>query len=420
MLMPGTLRHIRIRKDVVEEHGEEATFLWTLRDAAVRNPAYSLTDLLDLDSRVEAHLDGLRVGGRQGWKLIQEALEGADPGAVFVAGVLAFGSGEKTQIDKVLQIGESSPDSSRGLISALGWLDYEQVGSHIKNLLASESDVDVGIGLASAVTHYSNPGDAIFAKAFASTDSFLKARALRAVGELGALGLLIATRANLKVKDPACRYWAAWSTAMLSKNKDAVACLQAFSETDNRFSERAAQTAAKCLPTREAKLWIKKLAKELSHTRMAIVAAGALGDPDLVPWLIEQMRVNDLARVAGESFSLITGCHIAYNKLDRTRPQPSATQDDVDEGLSLNADENLPWPDPVAIQKWWAEHRGDFAKETRYLLGRPVDQESLRQALKVGYQRQRIAAALELVLLSPGRPLFGTRAPAQKQIKLLG
>jgi hypothetical protein len=53
---------------IIEQHAEEAAFLWLLRDAAVRAPHYSLKNLADLDNRVEAHLDGLRIAGLEGWR----------------------------------------------------------------------------------------------------------------------------------------------------------------------------------------------------------------------------------------------------------------------------------------------------------------------------------------------------------------
>ena len=48
-------------KAIIEQHAEEAAFLWTTRDRAVHSPNYSLKDLSGLEERVEAHLDGLRV-----------------------------------------------------------------------------------------------------------------------------------------------------------------------------------------------------------------------------------------------------------------------------------------------------------------------------------------------------------------------
>lgn len=46
---------------LLQRFAEEAAFLWLKRDHAVRAPHYSLGDIVKLDERVEAHLDGLRV-----------------------------------------------------------------------------------------------------------------------------------------------------------------------------------------------------------------------------------------------------------------------------------------------------------------------------------------------------------------------
>src|SRR5947209_16407082 len=112
--------------EVVSQHAEEAAFLWLLRDAAVRAPHYSLTDLAKLDGRVEAHLDGLRVAGDTGWEICKKELEKGEPGEVFAAAVLAFESGKEDRIQEVLKLSIESTELPRGLVSDLGWLRYEQ------------------------------------------------------------------------------------------------------------------------------------------------------------------------------------------------------------------------------------------------------------------------------------------------------
>src|SRR5215469_17272589 len=84
---------------VVMQHAEEASFLWLLRHAAVSRPHYSLADLSKLDNRVEAHLDGLRIAGESGWKVIQETLPFDEPCDLFAAASLAFESGNQEWID---------------------------------------------------------------------------------------------------------------------------------------------------------------------------------------------------------------------------------------------------------------------------------------------------------------------------------
>ena len=66
--------------EIIEQHAEEAAFLWTMRDRAVHSPSYSLKDLSGLDERVEAHLDGLRVAGQFGWQACEQALDKEESG----------------------------------------------------------------------------------------------------------------------------------------------------------------------------------------------------------------------------------------------------------------------------------------------------------------------------------------------------
>src|SRR5271157_5542172 len=330
-------------------------------------------------------------------------------------------SGHEERSAEVLQVGSKTPKAARGLISALGWLAYEEAAKHIKSWIAAESSTSRRIGLAASSIHRHNPGPDALNPALASGDPLLKARALRAFGELGLVDYHINARANIKAKDPACRFWAAWSNALLNGHKDAVAYLQNVAEGGGPFSERAAQMAMRRLAPNDAKAWLKKLVKDLGQKRIAVIAAGAFADPEVVPFLIDQMKVPKLARVAGESFSLISGADIAYEDLDGEPPEDVevAPPETPEAEAALEADLSLPWPDPVLVQKWWNTRQGNFAKGTRYLLGQPITPESLRLALKNGYQRQRAAAALELAILKPGRPVFEVRAPGFRQQGIL-
>ena len=120
---------------------------------------------------------------------------------------------------------------------------------------------------------------------------------------------------------------------------------------------------------------------------------------------------------------MITGVDIAYEDLGGEKPEgfdSGPTEDPNDENVEMDPDENLPWPDPPLIQKWWSNHRQNFQNGTRYLIGKPITEEWLQQVLRVGRQRQRTAAALELVLKRPGQPLFEVRAPGFRQQQMLG
>jgi uncharacterized protein (TIGR02270 family) len=173
----------------------------------------------------------------------------------------------------------------------------------------------------------------------------------------------------------------------------------------------------------DALRWQRELAERPESARLAVIGAGAIGDPTLLPRLVDEMKVPELARVAGESFTMITGVDIAYEDLEGERPEgfeSGPTEDPEDDNVEMDPDENLPWPNPELIQKWWNSHRGNFQNGTRYLIGKPITEDWLQQVLRIGRQRQRAAAALELVLKKPGQPLFEVRAPGFRQQQMLG
>jgi uncharacterized protein (TIGR02270 family) len=403
---------------IVEQHASEAAFVWFLREHALVSPNYLLADLSQLDNRLGAHIDGLRIADEPGWEIVKKSLEEVGgPGEVFTAGVLAFESGNPEKSQHVVDVGTSAPDVAPGLASALGWLSYEKAANHVTELMMADQPARKRVGITASVLHRRNPGSALVA-AFGADDPSLRARAFRAAGELGFLDSHITLRANLKAKDPTVRFWAGWSDALMIGHREAVAYLQNVAEAGGPFAVRGAQMAMRRLAPNDAKLWLRRLVKDVGQKRIAVTAAGAFADPEAIPFLIDQMKVPRLARVAGESFSLITGAHFVNDRLEGQKPEgfeAGPNDNPEDENVEMDPDENLPWPDPALVQKWWNARQGSFAKGTRYLLGRPITPESLRIALKDGYQRQRAAAAIELAILKPGRPLFEVRAPGWRQ-----
>lgn len=406
--------------NVLDQHVGDLPFLWGLRSGAVSAPHYSLRDLARLDGRVEAHIDGLRVAGEEGWRLCRKELAWQEAGEVFAAAVLAFESGDEGRIREVLEVGTKSAELLRGLVSALGWISWAQAEGQVKKLFASKSAVLRRVGIAASAVHRQDPGRALD-YALSDADLPLRARALRAVGELGRTDLGPYLERNWRAEDGECRFWAVWSS-VLFRDRYAIPVLRSFVSPKSRRKERALTLALRLMELESAHAWQRELAQKADSKRLAAIGAGAIGDPALVPWLIEQMPVPDLARVAGESFSMITGVDLAYQDLEGKKPEgfESGPNDDPnDENVEMDPDDNLPWPAPELITKWWTQHQTDFAAGTRHLLGKPITDEWLQQVLRVGRQRQRAAAALELAMLNPGQPLFEVRAPGFRQQQIL-
>jgi uncharacterized protein (TIGR02270 family) len=409
--------------EIVSRHAEEAAFLWLLRDRAVRGPHFTLAQLTELDNRVEAHLDGLRVAGDFGWELCAKGLEQGGPANVFAASVLAFATGLDERSRLVVEKGPTAPPRIRAVASALGWLPYECIKGIIAELISAGSVPLRYTGLAAAAAHRRHPDVAL--SRLLSGDPWLDARIYRAIGEFGATDSRQTVQKGLAAAEEVCRFWAAWSGALVYNDPAAQAALQTFAESGGLFAERAAQLACRRLDIAQANRWRMRLA-ERPNKRPAVRVAGAVGDPDALPWLIEQMRVPHLARIAGEAFALMTGVHITDDRLEGAKPEGFETgpnDNPEDENVAMDPDDKLAWPDASLVAKWCQAHQSAFVKGNRYLLGKSLGSDAIQHALRHGRQRQRAAAALELALTQNGarrcQPLFEVRAPGFRQLELL-
>lgn len=414
-------RSRNIIEDIISQHSEEAAFLWLLRDAAVHQPHYDLRDLAELDDRVEAHIDGLRISGDPGWEICLQTLALEEAGEVFAAAVLAFESLDEDRMQFVVEAGIAGPDLSRGLVSAMGWLSLEQAAPLIDRMLSAELAAVRRIGVAASAAHRRDPGPSL-KKALFDDDLPLRARAAKAVGELGRVDLMPWLRDSLKTDEDSCRFYAAWSGTLLGQS-DSLSVLRAFAVPGSTYGEEAVKVAAPRMDLPSAHAWQNELAHGPQTIRLAIICTGAMGDPASIPWLIAQMENPELARIAGESFMMVTGADIAYENLEGKKPEgfeAGPTENPEDENVEMDPDEDLPWPNIQLIEKWWGQHKIQYQNGTRVLMGKPIAQNHLQQVLRTGRQRQRAAAALEFAMLTPGRPLFEVRAPGFRQQQMLG
>jgi uncharacterized protein (TIGR02270 family) len=406
---------------VISQHAEEAAMLWLLRGAATKSPHYSLADLAKIDGRVEAHLDGLRVAGDEGWKFCEEQLAAKESDEVFAAGIMAFESAVPERVAKVFSVVDEEPETVDGLVSALGWLTFEQAQRHVHDLLSSDKPVCQRVGIAAAAIHRRHPGE-VLGKFLRSENFGVRARALKAVGEFGDGNFKANVEAALRDADADCRLAAAWSGCLLGVPAAATA-LREIADSGSGRTSVAASLALRRMDPAAAQSWQKRLAGDPKRIRLAILAAGVIGDASFVPWLISLMGQLPLARLAGEAFTMITGVDLAYRDLERKPPEDfhaGPTEDPKDENVEMDQDDSLPWPEPTLVQKWWEKNRGQFQSGTRYLLGKPMSVDWLKTVLRDGRQRQRAAAAIELAIRQPGQPLFNVAAPGFRQQQILG
>lgn len=406
---------------MIEQHAEEACFLILLHDHAVRGPHYDLDDLGKLDERIDAHLDGLRIAGSTSLEILLSQLGPHTVGEMFASVLLAFETADAKVLSRLSEHLRSATETERGYLMALGWLDWERVSPWIGRMLDSPEPLFHRLGLAACGMHRQNPGPILLTE-LSQTDPSVLARAARTAGELRRRDLLPAIRAHRQHEDAATRFWANWATTQMG-DQQALEALRSFAEQPGEFQYRALCVLLAWQEREPSIAWIRHLVQDPRDRRIGIQALGLLGDPVCVPWLIQQMSDLPYARVAGEAFSLITGADLALLDLElQALPDFDAgpNDDPEDPNVAMDPDENLPWPDPQAIERWWQVNGGHFQVGTRYMLGLAHSEHSFQQALVHGQQRQRIAAACGIARYRPAEVLFPTSAPAWRQKRLLG
>ena len=400
----------------LELHHEEATFLWLQRCDALQAPNYSPQQFADLDERLAAHLDGLRIAGTAGWRLCEQGLtnEGADD--FFPAAVLALEQRD-ARWDDLLERTTAAPEAAPGLASALGWSAPSTLNGVVKDLLRGASPLQQRLGVAACAMHRQDPGPALDVLLASSAES-VRARALRAAGELGRHDTLPAVLAQLTAPRPETRYWAAWSACLLGAGERAMPVLTALALKPGLWQMPALQFALLALDAAGAHALLVETEGLPEAERLRIIGCGRSGNPRYVPWLIEQMEHPATARIAGEAFAWITGADFNLDQLEAMPPEgfeDGPTDDPEDEGVEVPEDIALPWPDVPRIKAWWSEHQGRFAADQKLFFGQPLAPRHCQHVLKAGMQRYRVAAAQLLAMLQTGSPLFPTAAPAWRQ-----
>ena len=174
--------------------------------------------------------------------------------------------------------------------------------------------------------------------------------------------------------DEACRYAAAWSAVLLGDTAS-IPLLQMIATQGKPSSQDAMELFTRRMSSSQTKAWQQELAGKAETRRLAVQVSGLIGDPLSIPWLIDQMSVPALARVAGESCAILTGADLVNDMLEGKKPEgfeAGPTENPEDENVEMDPDENLPWPDSALIQKWWGKHQKEFTSGSRYLLGKPI------------------------------------------------
>jgi uncharacterized protein (TIGR02270 family) len=416
--------------DVVLQHQENAASLWLIRDNTVSSSASSLADIIKIDTRVEAHIDGLRTAESEGWSGLLDDLEEGGAGEYFAAGVLAAEGDDTKRMDQVIELAYARAaaiakwpyhpayDPWHGLVSALSWTTRAHAARTIGYLLDTPRPRTRWLGVAAcgARRMVKQPG---LETALADSEPLVRGRAAQTMGELGRSDMRAALNALLTDSDENCRYWSAWSAARLGTT-EGLRALAEIARSPGGRHEQALNVVLRILPIERANTFLRPLARSPDHRRVVIRATAMIGDPLYVPWLASQVADPTVAQCAGEAFVTITGANAADLAADSPSDIAAGPNDDpADEVVEPSEDAGLPWLDSEKCGRWWEANRTRFSLGTAYFLGTPKALTDWLGVLMKERQPQRRSAALELALQRPGQAMFEVRARGDQQKQLL-
>ncbi len=384
--------------------------LWVQRRAMVAAPHVRLADLVRIDERLDASLEAGHARGRRfATRVAQDQPD--QPELSFAACWLAVIYG------KLAYLGSIAADDPAAAIGALAFADPDPARRATGALFAATEPALRAVAIAALGARRTDPGEAL-AAALADPSPLVRARACRAAGQLGRMALRPPVIAAMADADPECRFQAAWAAARLGASEP-LAVLAEIARAEGSRADDALAILLRRLPLAEANAWLADFARRLPQRRRSLIrAAGVVGDARYIPWLLDRMQTPEEARLAGEALCLITGLDLAYLDLDSDRPegfQSGPNDDPEDENVTLDEDGDLPWPDTRKLRDWWTRHQGRFRAGTAFFLGQPKEQADWVGALNDAFQRQRLAAAVEIALRRPSTAMFETRARGRVQ-----
>ncbi len=400
---------------MLERHAEEAAALWPRRERASLAADHALGDLARLDGRIEAHLDGLRLAGRDGSRAAAE-LGVEQPGSFFAQVAQALDRRDAKALAALLDALEAAPALAEPLVGALAWIPIERSTWAVRALLDESCPPALRrFGLAAHLAHRSDPGLPLLS-ALGAHSAPLRAAALEGVGLLGRLDLVRDVAADLDSPSPACRRAARLTAALLGDERAATLVWEEVEPTTPSGRAALVVAVARTAPD-DAAMRLDAWRNNPARWREGVEGIGLLGQGRRVPWLLEAMRSPELARLAGEAFTRITGVAIRGPLRAPAPPDaPGPNDDPADPKVDDDPDAALPWPDPAAVERAWTETRGALPAGRRLLFGAPIDADRCAQLSRTASQRVRVALALEAAALAPGSPVAPVRGPGFRQL----
>ncbi len=403
--------------DVVEEHLDDAAFLWEQWERALSSPVQRPTEIAaHVETRLRANLEGLRIACPEVIdRLLLPALGSIERGRVAaVALVLAEQPGGLQHLLGALRTG--GPESDEPIARALGLATHPGLEAGLVAALDLRDGRTATVVLEALAFRKVDPGPPLL-DFLRSGEPLLKAAALRAA-HASRQAVRLSVETACASPHPAVRDAAVRTALRLGLRTGYTSC-ERLLDTDPAAPALLYEVLAMggdpaALPRLVAGL------ERPATRRDALTALGSAGWAEAVPRILECADDPSLSRLAGEAFAAIAGVEIdgPFLAEEPTDDEPPAFEDDDFEGTLVDGPEaDLPAPEPDALRSWWARHGNRLDPAVRLLDGAPWTPERQLEVFLGAAARRRGPLALELSVRTRGQWEVETRGWAAAQLE---
>ena len=350
-----------------DHHLDELGFLFGQWRQALTDRDHTLESVGELEERILAHLDGVRVPGDAALPLLREALAGDDVDLAFAAAFALAGWDAAGAEAVVLAFEGAEAESLASLTLALAHARIPAaVVPRLRALLGGES-AERAIAAAEALAfqgglELTGPELRYFLE---HEDAGVRARAWRLAGLVGAAVPPQAYAAALKDEEPAVRQAALEAGAWCGET-GVLRALRHLAESPTPDVAPALRLLAALGGPAELAL-VDRIgaAAELGPERFDVVAT--FGSPALIERLMIALEDPDpkTAAAAGAAFERMTGVDVASNETATARPPEGAEVDEFDAEFL----EEVVLPDPRVAREAWSRLGASWSAAGRLCRG---------------------------------------------------
>jgi uncharacterized protein (TIGR02270 family) len=380
-------------------------YAWFRWHQAIRSPQFRKQHLAEMNDRLEAYLDCYLICEESGAS-IAETVKLEDWGAIFAKAITAILNEDMAGFQRTVEAMAEARHSEE-LSDALCRIEFQIARPYLLEI-AHHPNPLARIAVIKAAGYHTREINEKWLKPMLQDPSpDVRIAALEIIGDNQLTVFAPNLTELLDEKAPSIRFYAAYAGSLLGIEA-AYPVLAPFCYRESPHLRKALGLLYSLLEHDAILRAIERIQNGDFSIRIKTYNIAMAGLPDMIPLLIDWMKRPEYAQLAAEAFSFITGADFIEDDLDLD-PQEIAggvkkrlKEDRKQDPWTQAYEEDLPWPDPEAVAAWWEQNQHHFQPETRYLAGKTLTEDNLRQVAEDGTQPQRHQAALVLRLYHAG------------------